>query len=644
MSDFTDDETLFVEDLIREDPNISDDDIFSEVDALRGELTAQSQNIPLPQGVEALPKIEPEKPQFSLLERGIRAGAELIGFKPEAKLKTAELGEQARGKVVEKVEPEFTELESIFDDLGFTKEDETGEALRDTARALKAPLEGLLFGKDLVPEDVGFETTTGVVAGTAAELGGTVLNFATLGAIAGAARAGAFGVKSADVASKINQAIQTGGKLRQAVQKGAVAGGVFGAGAGAIEPEESEERIVSAAKGLAKGAAAGAAVGAVAVGAGALIDKFKAFRKGLSGITPQVESILKELPDATKVKKFVGATQARAQNIRNPSTEEVAAQGVNKAGNIIKNKLSLVGKQIGEIKEKIAGKAIGQVDDVITRFQTDINKRFGLELKRTLKEAEGLPKGKLFEFTKPIKDKFKESIKPIKDRLRDVSPADQKRLLDIFKNLNNLKKKPNVGGASDVIKNLDDLVDFSKIDQFGVNRDPLKGLLASLRGQINEKVRSSSSQLAKVNDQFSKLKELESFLAEQAGKDLQRGELLLKRVFSGDKSREAVKLLNQIKEETGLDLVQDAALARFAIEQFGTEAEKSLLSQALQFGARGKTGLIEKGVEAAIKGVTRVKPEKLAEKIITGKEAAKGVVRRGTKAITEAAAVKAATE
>lgn len=72
MADFSQDELLFVEDLIRETPSISDDDIFNEVDLLREELEAeQFEEAPaaLEEGIEG-PKLptEEERIEFGVSE------------------------------------------------------------------------------------------------------------------------------------------------------------------------------------------------------------------------------------------------------------------------------------------------------------------------------------------------------------------------------------------------------------------------------------------------------------------------------------------------------------------------------------------------------------------------------------------------
>jgi len=176
------------------------------------------------------------------------------------------------------------------------------------------------------------------------------------------------------------------------------------------------------------------------------------------------------------------------------------------------------------------------------------------------------------------------------------------------------------------VKNLDDLIDFDKVDQFGVNRDPLKGLIGETRGALNENIKLASPELAEALERFSKLKDLEAFLGSEAGKDLSRGELLLKRVFSADKGTDVVELLEQIKRETGIDLVNDAVLARFAMEQFAPD-QISLLAQDLQSILAGGTFEGPKG--AALQTINRFigklskgDPEKLLAKLLADKRTA----------------------
>jgi hypothetical protein len=170
--------------------------------------------------------------------------------------------------------------------------------------------------------------------------------------------------------------------------------------------------------------------------------------------------------------------------------------------------------------------------------------------------------------------------------------------------------------------NLDDLVDYSKTDQVGINHDPIEGLLKHTRGNLNNVVRNSAPDLANANDRFSSLKGLEKEIGGMAGKNLQKGELLMKRVFSGDKSGDVNDLFQKIKDETGIDLVNHAVLAKHAIDSFGDSSQKSLLQQAIEGGVEAHTGgvipaILKAGGNAARK--TFANPETIGRNIVKGK-------------------------
>jgi len=376
--------------------------------------------------------------------------------------------------------------------------------------------------------------------------------------------------------------------------KAAGVGAAFGAAGGANEGQDLG--------GIATSAVLGGALGAGTAGlfmAGAKgLQGFQKYREELVGINPQTRTILEELPDPTKFNKYVESAKARNLDIRQNSPLGIAAQELESAGTELKKQIRTAGTAVGEAKKAAAKVEMPDLNDVIHSFEDDIASRFGVQL--------SIRKGGV-------------GARTIPGTQRAVDAGDKKRIVNAYKDLIKLQKGGTVRRASDVLSNLDELVDYSKADQFGVVRDPLEGVLKSTRHSINEKMREASPSLAEANDIFSALKDAEKFVASTAGKDLGRGELLLRRVFSGDKSREALDVLDVIKKYTGKDLVQDAVLARLAVEQFGDKAQKTLLQQAIETGVMGGGGIVGRTLRVAGDAATKLTlpdTERLARKII----------------------------
>ena len=95
----------------------------------------------------------------------------------------------------------------------------------------------------------------------------------------------------------------------------------------------------------------------------------------------------------------------------------------------------------------------------------------------------------------------------------------------------------------------------------------------------------------------------------------------MKRVFSGDKSGDVQNLFGKIKNETGIDLVNHAVLAKHAIETVGDATQKSILDQMIEGGIEAHTGGIGAGLFNLGKGIARktiANPETLGREAVTG--------------------------
>ena len=95
----------------------------------------------------------------------------------------------------------------------------------------------------------------------------------------------------------------------------------------------------------------------------------------------------------------------------------------------------------------------------------------------------------------------------------------------------------------------------------------------------------------------------------------------MKRIFSGDKSGAVQNLFSKIKSETGIDLVNSAALAKHAVETVGSKTQKSLLQQAIEGGADLHTGGIASMLYNVAKGTlqnTIANPERIGRNIVRG--------------------------
>ena len=359
----------------------------------------------------------------------------------------------------------------------------------------------------------------------------------------------------------------------------------------------------------------------------AVMKGLSSFTKTLSGISPEVSLAFqrdfteKDLPE---VQRFIDIAKKRASGEIMPSVENTAADKLDEAVQKVQQKTDEAGSIIGQVKQKVGNNPLETIKDVGQSFWKKVQDDYGLNL-----------------MTKPDGTIVAKSVE---GRNIQVSPTDKKRILNIAQQLSDLGTKPStVGEASDVLHNINNLVDFSKQDIYGNKNDPLEGLIKYAGGNLNNKIRTSAPELAIANDKFSNLKGIQEEIRQMAGNKLQRGELLMKRVFTNN-SKDSIELFNTLKNETGIDLQKYAIMAKHAIDSFGGAADKSLLEKMITGATQGKSGLINSTMEAITNKArqTLANPERIGTKMI--KDKTPGLISKlGGKNLITKGAIKAGT-
>lgn len=103
----------------------------------------------------------------------------------------------------------------------------------------------------------------------------------------------------------------------------------------------------------------------------------------------------------------------------------------------------------------------------------------------------------------------------------------------------------------------------------------IRSLVESLNGELKNQL---PKEYRTVNSEYSRLINLRNELNTKLGKEGEKGGALLKRVFSpSDASTK--KLFAEVKAQTGIDLVDEATLAKFVMEILGDSRQKSMLEQ-----------------------------------------------------------------
>jgi hypothetical protein len=354
----------------------------------------------------------------------------------------------------------------------------------------------------------------------------------------------------------------------------------------------------------------GALLGGASTG---LLKGLGGIGKAAAGINPQIETELSRMgsqgdpADEALYDQYINATKTHATDLTKTSPLSMAADNLDTAAQKVQEQTDAAGAEVGAAKKAGATISLAPIDSVGTQFQQHVADKYGLKL--VTDDATGHV-----------------SAVPEPGSMRQVAPGDIRRIEDMATQLNKLassvdNKTGTVKNATEIMDNLNSLVDHSKADIYGHTNDPLEGLIKDTAGQLNKVIGQSSPDLAAANAKFSGLKNLQGEIAGMAGKTLNKGELLMRRVFSGDKSGEVQDLFGKIKQATGVDLVKHAVLAKHAIETVGGDADKTLLEHILKGAPGGHAGMFEAGLNIA-KGAlkkTVSNPESIGRKLVSGK-------------------------
>jgi len=422
--------------------------------------------------------------------------------------------------------------------------------------------------------------------------------------------------KGAEAVGEGAKIAETGGLLSKfaglsPVAKGAITGYGAGVASNLSQGKNIGESLVPGVNTIG-GAVLGGATPKILEGATGLIKK-------IAGISPQIENELTQLgtkadtADSNLYNKYINAAKEHAGNVRASAPLNIAADTLDSAAEKISQKTKQAGAEVEAAKQASANIPLKSLQEVGKSFWKNVQDKYGLNL-----------------FTKNDGTII---AKPIEGTMVDVSNSDKSRITKIAQQLSDLNNGKTTKNATEVIGNFNNLVDFSKQDIYGHTNDPLEGLIKNTAGNLNDVIRSSSPDLATANDKFSNLKGLQDEIQGMAGKNLQKGELLMRRVFSGDKSGDIQDLFGKIKNETGIDLIKHAVLAKHAIESVGSFADKTLLEQIIGEAGAGKGGIFNSvlniGKSALKKTISN--PEKIGRNLITGSKSGliKNILNKG---------------
>lgn len=296
---------------------------------------------------------------------------------------------------------------------------------------------------------------------------------------------------------------------------------------------------------------------------------------------PIEKIIAQQEPKLAKLDRYTKIGEKAVSDFSQKTPMSVAGDKGTEALTVLNNKLSKQGLLKQEALGKVGDKIVANIGEVKLSLLNKIKEKVGLNI--VLKEGEI-------------------NLVPATGRASKIAfdPADNKLITDSYKMLEGLGKKPTVRQLDDTVDALQDLLYKRKSAVAIPVNGQVEGVLKGITGQLNRSVKKvAGEQYTKANAKFAHFIDVRDKLNKALGDEGVRGASLMKQLFSpsGEAPR---RLFRQIKELTGIDLVEEATLAKFVMENVGDARQASLLEEVIKGQVGSPTSFIEKAAKITI--------------------------------------------
>jgi len=181
-----------------------------------------------------------------------------------------------------------------------------------------------------------------------------------------------------------------------------------------------------------------------------------------------------------------------------------------------------------------------------------------------------------------------------------VVEGDTKLLRDIVAEAKKLGKTPSAGQVDRYIDFVQDKIYTSGRELTVPVSDSTTAFLRGAVGKLNSSLKNQMPDKYKeLNAEYSRLIDIRNELNTKLGKEGEKGGALMKRVFSPSDAN-TKKLFQEVLDETGVDLVNEATLAKALMEAAGDSRQLSMLEE-LHLPRMTKTGVLDYIVELTTK-------------------------------------------
>lgn len=294
----------------------------------------------------------------------------------------------------------------------------------------------------------------------------------------------------------------------------------------------------------------------------------------------------------TRLNYYVDKAKRAVQDASQDTPLELAGKEAEGALSIIQDKMH----RAGALKQQMLGETGNKLVPGIDQTKALFNKKLGERIGAVLQDGE-------------IVNAPGRVSKIALDR------ADQKLVSDVYALLDNLDDADTVFRADGTVDAIQDLLYKRKQNVAQPVSSAVEGLLKEVTGELNAKTtRTAGATYAKANRRYAALADVRDALNKALGAEGSKGGSLMKRVFSPTDGG-TKRLFATIEKITGIDLVDEATLAKFAMEAVGDARQKSILEELQIIGSKGVKGaVIDKMIEGLLSKFTN--KEEAARKIL----------------------------
>jgi hypothetical protein len=270
-----------------------------------------------------------------------------------------------------------------------------------------------------------------------------------------------------------------------------------------------------------------------------------------------------------KFDRYLKQAQKAVSDPSQPSPLELAGKRAEEALNILRQKLSKQGSLKSGVIDTVGSRKIGGLTQIRQNLQKTLTEKIGASV-------------------------TDDGIKNARGRISKISldPADNKLIRDIYRKLGELKFSDSIQKADDMVDAIQDLLYKRQKNVAIPVNSQVEAILKQSIGELNKMVKKAAGgTYRKSNLKYSNFKGLFDDLNKALGKDANKGGSLMKRVFSPTDGG-TKQLFAQIKKATGIDLVEEAALAKHVMEIVGDPRGNNLLELLKETGVPTPTNLV----------------------------------------------------